>query len=401
VGRYKLAAIVSHPIQYQIPLFRALAAHPDIDLHVFFGARIGVEQYLDTGFGVNIKWDIPLDEGYQHTYLKNWNPRPRAKSFLRTVNPAVIHRLLVGRFDAVWVHGWSYMTNWMAIAAATVCRIPIFIRGDSNGLREPSGSRLLAKRLVLGALFRSTSAFLAIGTRNREFYERYGASEDRIFATPYSVDDEFFLTHARELNHRKRQLKQREGINPDIPAILFSGKLIEQKRPFDLLKAFADARRTLNASLLFVGDGTQRREMESFVRERAIPDVHFLGFRNQCELPACYAMADLFVLPSAWEPWGLVVNEAMCFGLPVIVSNHVGAAPDLVEDGVNGYVYPAGDCKMLADKLETVLRNDSLRHQMGQRSAALIQGWGGTEASTEGILRALQQCCGLPGSARG
>jgi glycosyltransferase involved in cell wall biosynthesis len=397
--RYKLAALVSHPIQYQVPLFRALAAHPEIDLHVFFCSRTGAERYMDVEFGVDIKWDIPLDEGYPHSYLPNWSPKPHVVGFAGLINPAIVSRVLFGGFDALWIHGWSHVTDWLAALSAMVRGVPLFLRGDTNVLREPAGFRRLIKRFLLGGiLFRSASGFLTIGTRNREFYKMYGVNSERVFPTPYAVDNEFFQNEASALAPKKRELKDSEKIDPDLPVVLFSGKLIDLKRPMDLLEAFARARRNVPASLVWVGDGALRPEMEKFIREHDVPNVHFLGFRNQRELPACYAMADVFVLPSGAEAWGLVVNEAMCFGLPLVLSDRVGAAVDMVEEGRNGFVYPVGDVNTLAARLETLLRDEQLRLKMGSRSLALIGQWGIKE-NIEGVLQALRHTAGGAGPA--
>lgn len=170
--------------------------------------------------------------------------------------------------------------------------------------------------------------------------------------------------------------------------VLFSGKFREVKCPLDLLRAFSELSDQVRTALVFVGDGPLRHDMEKFVQEQDLGHIYFMGFRNQMELPKFYAMADVFVLPSGFEPWGLVVNEAMCFGLPVIVSDQVGAGADLVREGENGYVYPVGDIDRLAAILERLLQDAGLRKQMGQRSAEIISSWN-YDACVKGILKAM------------
>lgn len=384
---YRLAILASHPIQYQAPLFRSLAAQRDIAVHVFFASRAGADSYRDKEFGVDVCWDSPILEGYPYTFLPNVSRVAGPGRFTGLVNPAVT-RLSIRDFDAVWIHGWAYATNWLAWASAAVGGLPVLLRGETNGLREPVGWRRTVKHAVLGAMFSKIARFLAIGSLNEKFYKSYGIRGDRIFLAPYTVDNEYFFERARCLEAQRRELRQREGIPPDLPVLLYCGKLIAKKRPFDLLRAFAIVGKKIRASLVFVGDGNLRPKLEEFATRNTLR-VHFLGFRNQSELPKCYIMSDVVVLPSDYEPWGLVINEAMCFGLPVVASDKVGAAADLIRDGLNGFVYPVGSIPALAEVLTRVLGNDALRQEMGARSAAAIRKWSISE-TVEGVRNALE-----------
>jgi glycosyltransferase involved in cell wall biosynthesis len=384
--RYRLAILASHPIQYQAPLFRSLAAQPDMTVQVFLASRAGADVYRDKEFGVEVCWDTPILEGYPYTVLPNLSRSAGPGHFTGLVNPAVT-RFSKREFDAVWIHGWAYATNWLAWGSAAVRGLPLLLRGETNGLREPVGWRRTVKHAVLGAMFSKIARFLAIGSLNENFYKSYGVRGDRIFLSPYTVDNEYFFERARSLEGQQRELRQREGIAPDLPVVLYCAKLIPKKRPFDLLRAFAIVMKKIRASLVFVGDGHLRPELEQFADKNAL-DVHFLGFRNQSELPKCYAMSDVLVLPSDYEPWGLVVNEAMCFGLPIIASDKVGAAADLIRDGLNGFVYPVGNIPAVAEALIRVLGNDVLRREMGASSAAIIRTWSISE-TVEGVRNAL------------
>ena len=387
---YKLAVLGSHPIQYQAPLFRVLAQKPAIDLHVFFCRRIGWERYQDPGFGVTFSWDIPLLEGYKHTFLRNISPYANSSRFFGAVNPGIVAAMLRGKYDAIWINGWALATNWIAWAGVSALHVPILLRSETNGLAEPRGLRRGVKRMVLQTFFSRVAGFLAIGTNNENYYKSYGVPQERIFLTPYSVDNAFFMERARGLAGQKRGLREKEGIPPDLPIILFCGKFQEKKRPLDLLKAFSLLNGQPPAALVFVGDGILRPAMERFVAQHSLPHVFFLGFKNQQDLPACYAMSDLLVLPSSGEPWGLVVNEAMCFGLPVIASDRVGAAADLVNPGVNGFTFRLGDIESLAGLLRSLLLDGETRKKMGAQSYSLISQWGIPE-DVQGILQSLRQ----------
>jgi glycosyltransferase involved in cell wall biosynthesis len=380
---FRLAILTSHPIQYQVPFFRKLAAQPQIELTVFFCSDWGLNTYHDEGFGQMVKWDVPLLGGYQFELLPNVNPKPNLTRFWGLINPAVVERLRRGNFAGVWVHGWARLTDWLAIVTAVAFGIPVLLRAETNLLTTLPPWKARLKRAILTQLFRRISAFLAIGRYNAEFYEAYEVPKEKIIHVPYAVDNEFFLSEAEQLLPRKIELKRKLSIPNHLPVILFSGKLTSLKRPMDLLEAFAELTKSTKAALVYVGEGPMRSELESRVRKYFLQHVYFTGFKNQGALPEFYSLADIFVLPSGFEPWGLVVNEAMCFGLPVIVSNHVGATGDLVREEVNGFAYPVGDVVSLAEKLRILIEDTELRGRMGQASRELITAWSYEEGIRE------------------
>jgi glycosyltransferase involved in cell wall biosynthesis len=161
----------------------------------------------------------------------------------------------------------------------------------------------------------------------------------------------------------------------------------------DLLKAYETIAKKHQVALVYVGDGELRQSLEQYARDKGLSQVHFAGFQNQTEIPRYFALADIFVLPSIRESWGLVVNEALCFGLPVVISNQVGAADDLVRDNVNGFIFEAANPAALAEKLDRILADDALRERMGEASKNLIAGWDMQE-DVRGILSGLKQILG-------
>jgi glycosyltransferase involved in cell wall biosynthesis len=201
-------------------------------------------------------------------------------------------------------------------------------------------------------------------------------SESLIYHTPYSVDNEFFTSERAKWMAHREQLKIGLGFSPNMPVIIFSGKLIQRKRPMDLLHAYAGlVEKGIVAGLLFIGEGELRPALEQLVRERGLTNVRIAGFQNQTQLPRYYAVGDVLVLPSQFDPWGLVVNEAMLFSMPVIVSDQVGAGPDLVQDSETGYTYPVGDVMQLQALLKQLLLNTDLRQRMGQAAQERIRHW--------------------------
>lgn len=389
--KYKLAVLVSHPIQYQVPLFKILAQHPEIDLVVYFCTDWGVKEKFDSGFGKKIKWDIPLLEGYKYKFLKNWSIKPRP-TFFGQINFGVITELIKNKYDAIIIHGWNAITNLLAFLGARLTKTSVLMRGENPLFYEfyKPKFRILIKKFLLRKLFRKIGAFLFIGEENKRFYQFYGVEEEKLFFTPYAVDNDRFMKEYHRLIGKKEELRKRLlGIDSDKVVILFVGKFISKKNPLDLLKAYKmlDCK---NKVLVFVGEGTLRKEMEWYIRNNSLKDVFIIGFKNQTELPQYYILGDIFVLPSGiGETWGLVVNEAMCFKLPVIVSNVVGCVPDLVKDNENGYIFPVGDIKRLRDYLKDLVENPEKRRKFGGRSFGIIQDYS-YENDIEGILEALE-----------
>lgn len=391
--KIKLVILTSHPIQYQAPLFQLLAKQPEIDLTVYFCWDFGVQEpTYDTEFGKKIKWDIPLLEGYNYKFLKNYSLKP-SSNFWGRINPNIIKELI--NYNTLLVFGWNSFTNWLAFITAFIFKIPVLLQGEApfnQELLKPKW-KIRIKKIILGWLFRRISAFLYIGEENKKFYQYYGVPDKKLFSCPYAVDNERFIKQAKS---EKREANRKElGIKDRDVVILFVGKLIEKKRPMDLLKAYQlithNSQLKTQIALLFVGDGTLRPELEKYVKEHNLKNVHFVGFKNQTKLPQYYALADIFVLPSGiGETWGLVVNEAMCFGLPIIVSNVVGCGLDLVKNNENGFIFPLGNIEKLTAYLKDLVIDEEKRKKFGEKSFEIIQNYI-HERDIEGILKALKQ----------
>jgi glycosyltransferase involved in cell wall biosynthesis len=392
---FRLAYFVTHPIQYQAPLLRHLASAGELDLRVFFYSDFSLREHHEPDFGTSFKYDTELVADYHHELLPRLFIGPSAR--LRSAWPANGLRQLLreGGFDAIWVHGWGHVCSWQAISAAGALGIPVFLRGETT---PPAERKFRLKGLVrdflLRWLFRRVAGFLCIGSLNRKFYQQYGVADSRLFHMPYAVDNAWFQERCRVAASQREALRQELGLESGRPVILFAAKFIPAKAPGDLLAAFQRLQRRCKGPkpyLLFVGDGPLRSQLETQAGACPDRDVRFLGFRNQTELPALYDLCDVFVAPSHFEPWGLVVNEVMNAGRAVIVSDRVGAAPDLVQSGINGWIYPHGDVPALASCL-SVACDDADLPGMGQRSLERIDSWN-FETDQNGLLAALESVC--------
>ena len=387
---WRLVILNSHPIQYFAPLYRKLAAEPQIHLTVYYCSLQGASEYNDAGFGAVVRWDTPLLEGYDWKLLPNAGGAPDISHFWGLRNYSIIRTLAATRPDAILIHGHNYATNVLALAAARLLGVPVLMRGETHLGLYRSTRRRAARSIVVGTLYRRMCALcLPIGTSNHEFYRSLGIPENRLVRAPYSVDNEYFASMTELYRSERDRVRRTMGVGPRDTLFLFASKFIARKRPTDILRAYQQVSRTRNnVALALVGSGSDEAELRRYAADQRLERVHFLGFRNQSELPELYAASDVFVLPSENEPWGLVINEAMASGLPIVASREIGAVPDLVRDGINGFTFPAGDVLRLANALGTLADNAALRTSMGAESRAVISHWG-LEETVAGIRRAL------------
>ncbi len=385
---FKLAILTSHPIQYQTPLFKKLGSLPDFEIKVYFCWSFNKDGIVfDNEFGKKIRWDIPLFDGYRYGFLRNYSPKP-SSGFWGQINPSIISELNSEKYDAILIFGWNSFTNLLTFIKEIRRNIHVLWHSENHLNQEFNKNPLKRKLkdLILKKLFKRISGFLYIGKENKSFYEYYGVPIEKQFFCPYSVDNDRFVAESLKLRAKRNKLRSNEGIAVDKTVILFSGKLTDKKRPLDLLKAYEKVRNPKKA-LVFVGDGPLLGSLQSYVKEKKLEDVHFFGFNNQFELPYYYALSDIFVLPSGFgETWGLVVNEAMCFALPVIISDVVGCGPDLVREGKNGFIFQCGNIDQLAERFEALVSDERKRTELGKNSLELVRGYSYDE-DIKAILR--------------
>ena len=392
----RLAYVVSHPIQYQVPLLRRIAAEPDIDLTVFYGSDASIKGYKDSGFGgVEVKWDVPLLGGYKHEFLPplrdtgtegTFSPISRSFSsrLMREGKPA---------FDALWVHGYATTNQMRAILSAKALGIPVLVRAESWLRDRPrSGLKLTAKTLYFRALGKAIDAVLYNGTLNRQYWEHYLGPDFPSFPMPYAVDNDFFQQRSREAAAGQSELRTELGLEPGRPVILFASKLQTRKHCNDLIEAYTHLSPAPGMEpdpyLIIVGDGEERVALERQAEATGLRSIRFCGFRNQSELPRFFDLASVFVLPSRNEAWGLIVNEVMNAARPVIITDDCGCAVDLVTNGVEGYVYPVRDVAALVGALRRVFARPEAAREMGLRALGRINQWG-FEQDVAGLKAAL------------
>ncbi len=378
----RLAIVSSHPIQYYAPTFRALDRR--LDLEVFYAYRATPADQAKAGFGTAFEWDVDLLDGYRSHFMKNVARQPTTANFFGCDTPEVANHIRNGKFDAVLVLGWYLKSFIQAIVAAKKAGIPVLIRGDSQLMMSSNLAKNLFKRLIYPSALRVFNAALYVGHRSREYFESYGYPCDRLFFSPHCVDTQWFGQRASA--EAGAALRKKEGISKEEAVILFVGKLLPFKHPLDIVEAAAYLVKGKRAvTVLVAGSGP----LEQPIRHRAAQigvKLVLLGFRNQTEIPACYAACDVLVLPSTRrETWGLVVNEALACGRPIIVSDAVGCAPDLAADGVVGRTFPLGNCQRLAEAIAAVVDEPPPHDAIQKLSHAY-----NIDSACNGIVKALE-----------
>ncbi|MAW97092.1 MULTISPECIES: glycosyltransferase family 4 protein [unclassified Leeuwenhoekiella] len=366
----KLIFLNSHPIQYFAPLYKFLNGD-GINCSVWYCSSETLNLKRDQQFGVKIKWDIPLLDGYRYKFFKNYSFKPSIfNGFLGLMNFGVIRELFKEKDAAIVVHGYHYLTHFLVLLLGRFSKNKICLRLETPQSQESKNSNLkraLKSFFLRRIIFSGVDTFLYIGNQNKEFYQRLGVQEHQLVFCPYAVDNERFSKSFLEFKDQRDCLKERNGIEPNQKVILYSGKYIQKKRPLDLLEAF-HALNNPEVWLVMVGEGEYREKLEKTILEKHIKNVLLTGFINQSKITEYYSLADVFVMCSGnGETWGLSTNEAMNFDLPIIVSDRTGCVADLVMEGVNGYSFQLGNIQELTNKLKLVIEKDNLTYQISSR----------------------------------
>jgi len=388
--KYRVLVICTHPVQYTENNFRLLARHPKIELLVAFCSLQGVQSGVDPEFGVEVEWDVPLLEEYQWVCLPNRSLRPGLNGFFGLVNPGLWKLVRTGNFDAVVAFtGYRYASFWIAAAATKFNGTPLLFGTDAHDFTPRDGQRwkLPVKKWAWPRLFRMADVMLVPSSGGVALMRALGLPPERIVLTPYVVHNDWWIEQAGRVE--RATVRLRWSIPQDAPVALFCAKLQPWKRPQDLLRAFAKAG-VSNAYLIYAGEGPMRPELESEAKSLGIAErVRFLGFVNQSGLPDVYRSSDLIVLPSEYEPFGVVINEAMLSGCAAIVSDRVGARIDLVREGENGFVFPCGNVDTLAALLGQSLGDSRRLQQLGEAARRRMDTWT-PEQNVAGFVRAIE-----------
>lgn len=349
----KLAIVVTHPIQYYAPWFKLLASRGNVQLKVFYTWSQAADSVKDKTFGRDIKWDIPLLDGYNYEFVENISKKPGSHHYFGINCPKLIPRLEEFNPDAILFFGWNFKSHLKAMRYFNG-KVPVWFRGDSTLLNETGILKTKLRRLVLKGVYRYADKAFYVGHANRAYFLKHGLNQSQLIKAPHAIDNNRFDDDTTKDYEAKAQKWREElGFLNDNILIVYAGKLEDVKQISLLINAFIDAVQT-NSSvrLLVVGNGPLESQLKELASQT--PQIQFLPFQNQTQMPLLYRMSDVFCLPSKSETWGLAVNEAMASSRPVIVSDRVGAAKDMVYNGENGFIFKYNHRDNLVDIIENL-----------------------------------------------
>ena len=360
---------------YRIPVFNALAENERIDLHVAFLAETDsalrkwhvYKNEIRFSYEVLPSWRL---RSGRHKLLLNWGLRSCLKKFVP---------------ETIVCGGYNYLASWEALAWTRRHQAELVLWSESN--RYDARRGLAWVEALKSCFLAGCARFVVPGKSSREYLQLLGSAPKDIVTAPNAIDNDWFRSQAAATRDRSSEFRAKF----QLPScyLLFVGRLVPEKGIFDLLRAYAKLECAVRSrvGLVFAGDGPSLSKLERQARSINPGMICFPGFAHREDIAGFYALAEALILPTRSDPWGLVVNEGMACGLPVIVSSVAGCAADLVEDGWNGFVVPPGDCEKLSIALARLLRAADLRQQMSLRSLDRIRNYS-PEACAQGLAAA-------------
>ena len=387
----KIAIINTHPITYFAPLYRHINNHPKIDITVIYLSSMGINDAFDTGFNQSIPSDFDLLNGYEYIFCGSNYMNKIPKGFFSIITPEIWKTIRQSDCDVVWFHGYNYAAYIIAFVAAICSEKKIFFRSETHFKLKRTWLKRTIRDSVLRIYFGFVDGFLAIGSLNKSYYEKLGVPTSKITLVPYTVDNERFASCSVDASSKKIGLSNYKSLDPSLPTVLYCAKFIPRKYPDLVLQALNILHQNGKpANLIMAGNGPELRRMQMLANQLNLSNVFFAGFVGQTKLPELYALCDIFVHPSDNEPWGLVINEVMAAGLPIIVGKNVGSAEDLVIDDVNGSKLEDLTAECLAKHISEIIFNGKKLKKMSKASRTIIKHWD-FDKCLDGIIESLKR----------
>jgi glycosyltransferase involved in cell wall biosynthesis len=368
----KLAIITTHPIQYYAPVFKLLAQQLDIKVFYTWGKQVLDKKY-DPGFKQEIKWDIPLLDGYNYHFTQNTANDAGSHHFKGIINPHLINEINDFGADAILVYGHAYDSH-LKVMRYFKGKIPVYFRGDSTLLDKRTGIKIFFKYFYLNWVYKHIDYAFYVGIANKAYFKKYGLAEKNLINAPHAIDNNRF---ENPKVNEALSIRTKLGLKETDILILYAGKFEDKKNPKILLETFTKLRKE-NVFLLMLGNGYLEESLKNIAKKANKKNkIFFENFKNQTELPAYYQACDLFCLPSKGpgETWGLAVNEAMAAGKAILVSDKVGSQPNLVLDGANGLIFPSGNAKRMYQNLKILVFDKQKLIDMGKVSKKIIKNY--------------------------
>ena len=373
-NKANVAFIGRHLVPYHTPIYKGIANSEKFNLTVIYLSDIGIKPIWDEEFMGNIVWDCGLLQGYDYKILKNVSKNETAGGFMSRFNPGLLLELHRSRYDVVVIQGYSTASDWLALLISKVRGIKVIWRGEVTDRRGITSWKSIVNTILIKLYLGLCDKILYSCSGNYKYLSKYVRKEKDLSFFPCAVDNEYYSAKYRECKINREALRTELGIGANDVVIMTSGRLIERKKPMDLVKAVKAMDNIENIVLLFVGGGPQEKNINNACTENNIR-VKTTGFVNQDETTKYYSIGDIYVQLSKYDPSPKAINEAMNFALPIVATKEIGTSKDLVENGFNGYLIDAGDIVRLSDYLTELTRERKKREYMGSNSENIIKKW--------------------------
>lgn len=365
----KIAIIVSHPIQYYVPLFQALAKNKLFQVKVFYTwGEISINKF-DPGFNKYIEWDLPLLDGYDYEFLNNVSNDPGTHHFSGIINPDIIMKISEFSPNKILVFGWSFQSH-LKVLRYFKNKVPIYFRGDSHLLNKTNFFKHLLRKLFLHWVYSHVDYAIYVGTNNRDYYLEMGLKVNQLLFAPHAIDNLRFDKLSEKDESNLKDFNDILNIPKDYLKLIYIGKYESRKNIVSLLRIKLELK-DKKIALILIGNGNDEEELKKLAK--GDDNVHFFDFMNQSLMPIAYRLGDVFILPSRIETWGLAINEAMSSGLAIIASDKVGSAIDLVKG--NGYIFRSEDFNDLKAKIISIEENREMLKVFKLKSKEIIKEW--------------------------
>jgi glycosyltransferase involved in cell wall biosynthesis len=352
----RILIITSHPIQYNAPLFSYLTKHSNYSITVLYTLGDSLNSKVDNGFGIIENWNINLLTGYNFEFIHNSSSNPSSLKYGGIKNPTLIKKIKEYSPQGIIVYGWKHQSH-LSVLRYFHGKIPILFRGDSTSLNDKPGFSLLSiiRYAFLKQVYKKVNYVLSPGSASDQYFIKSGLFNNQIIRAEHAIDNDRFMIMSTQEHKDLLALKDIHSIKSNEIIFLFAGKFIDIKNPLLLIDAFFKLKQEKeNTRLLLIGNGI----LESAIKEKinllpldVASSITLLPFQDQQQMKLYYRVADVFVLPSRSETWGLSVNEALACGTPVIVSDNCGSSKELVKNNVNGFIFKSEHVQDLSDKM--------------------------------------------------
>lgn len=394
--KIKVGILALHPIPYQDKIWEILNKKSKnnniIIFDILFLDRLGESPFYSFEVKSIVDYRDYVKLNYPHKFLKNLSPF-KLSSFLGRVNPSLLR--YIPQYDVLLIHGYTQVSMIFAALYGKLLGKKLIFRGETVDLGNTLVKKFL-KKIFVSKFLAMFDVVMYSCSKNKKVLEKLGVSEDKMIFMPSAVDNEFFRHQFLRYKAEREKIRKEIGLNEDDIVILTVGRLVEVKRPFDIIDALLEIKMQ-NSQLvrkiktLFIGDGPLRKDLIKKARSYGLEEnLIITGFKRQSEIGKFYTISDIFILPSSQDPSPKVLHEAMNFELPIIVTDVVGTAEDLVKHNYNGFIVKVGDIKSMANFLYFLIMNEQHRKNFGKRSYEIIKKWN-FEKCADAILSACAQ----------